>query len=137
MSRRRRTFDDPRETSRARPGNICGTTIGLPARALTGTGGIWIPRVGVSAKTENDMKTEIGWWKLGGSNLQAVYGYGTRAEADEYCTRVLNDGRDVNLYAPHWLGETDEEALAATGRVSMDDGCNLAESLADLEEGRA
>ena len=83
------------------------------------------------------MKTEIGWWKLGGSNLQAVYGYGTRAEADEYCTRVLNDGRDVNLYAPHWLGETDEEALAATGRVSMDDGCNLAESLADLEEGRA
>jgi len=37
------------------------------------------------------------WWKFGGDNIQARYGYGTHAEAVQYCG-ILNRGREVNQY---------------------------------------
>ena len=82
----------------------------LPARALTGTGGIWIPRVGVSAKTENDMKTEteapkqagklcyeelglafpIRLWQRGPDNFTVCYGLQVRKGLDytSACTEI-------------------------------------------------
>ena len=45
------------------------------------------------------------WWKFGGDNLQARYGYGTHAEAVQYC-EILNHGRDINQY---FIQETDLE----------------------------
>jgi hypothetical protein len=45
------------------------------------------------------------WWKFSGDNLQARYGYGTHAEAVQYC-EILNRGRDINQY---YIQETDRE----------------------------
>jgi len=45
------------------------------------------------------------WWKFGGDNLQARYGYGTHAEAVQYC-EIINGGRDINQY---YIQEADRE----------------------------
>ncbi len=61
------------------------------------------------------------WWRIGGSNLQAQYGWGTEDEAEEFCRR-LNQDRDNNLYAHEEYPDYDE--------ASRDDGIDLQEELA-------
>lgn len=59
------------------------------------------------------------WWKFSGANLQAVYGNGTRAQAEEYA-RYLNRNRDINLYGVEAIGEDDAEATRNAGGGLVD-----------------
>lgn len=66
-----------------------------------------------------------GWWKFGGSNLQAQYGYGSADEAERYCAR-LNSKREINRYAAEYLGDGRQLDTAHES-----DGFSLDEELAE------
>lgn len=51
--------------------------------------------------------TDQHWYAFRAYNTQALYGYGTKDEADEYCD-LLNEGRNINFYGAHEL--TEDEA---------------------------
>ncbi len=71
------------------------------------------------------------WYVIGGSNLQAQYGYGTLSQAEQYCA-YLNRGKDVNWYYPAEV--TDSKLLDDLNAVPMvrDDGFNLDEALSQI-----
>jgi len=77
------------------------------------------------------------WYKFSGHNLQAVYGFGTRAQADAYAA-YLNRDRGANMYGHQPLAEDDAEAtrLAGGGLVDITvEGVNLTEELSATKEG--
>jgi hypothetical protein len=47
------------------------------------------------------------WYRISTYNTQALYGFGTEAEAEKYVD-ILNEGRDMNIYSAERL--TSEEA---------------------------
>lgn len=46
------------------------------------------------------------WFEFRAYNTQALYGFGTEAEADRYAD-ALNEGREINVYAPYPLTEAE------------------------------
>lgn len=73
------------------------------------------------------------WWKFGGSNLQAVYGWGTREQAEEYA-HYLNRSRDINHYYADPLSEDDDEATKQAGCVDIKaEGVDLDDEISALE----
>lgn len=77
------------------------------------------------------------WWKFGGANLQAAYGWGTRAQAEEYA-RYLNRRRDVNHYYADPLSKDDDEAAKQAGCVNITaEGVDLEDEISALETGEA
>lgn len=50
--------------------------------------------------------TPLQAWALRAYNSETVYAYGTETDAREYCTRALNVGREINLYAPWEIAPT-------------------------------
>lgn len=53
------------------------------------------------------MATKFGWWKIGGTNIQARYGYGSEREADLVCD-AFNSGKSANLIGAEYLGDSPE-----------------------------
>lgn len=37
------------------------------------------------------------WYEFTAYNSEAIYGYGTEKEAEQYCDK-LNEGREINVY---------------------------------------
>jgi hypothetical protein len=77
------------------------------------------------AELAADQVGEDAWYLIGGSNLQAIYAYGTANEADRYCD-ALNDGREINLCGAHPM--TADE-IADRPHIE-DEGFNLDDELA-------
>lgn len=72
---------------------------------------------------ENRTNVEC-WWKIGGSNLQAQYGYGTQAQADAFAAR-LNKGREINFYSATEVDDQDKiKSLDAGDEGFSFDGCS-------------
>jgi hypothetical protein len=78
---------------------------------------------------------EHGWWKFGGDNLQAQYGFGSECEAKIYLA-YLNRDFDVNLYRYEYLGECDNDVEESqVGLVDISSaGFNLDAILTDIIE---
>jgi hypothetical protein len=77
------------------------------------------------------------WYAFKAWNSETLYGWTTYPEIAEAVCDNLNNGRDINLYSPVELGETDEEASAATGltfpqhEVVCDDDTSLLDIVPD------
>ena len=65
------------------------------------------------------------WFEFTAYNSQAVYGYGTKSEADKYCDH-LNKGREVNVYGYGIAPWSNEDY--------SDDWNNLEDELAGIAE---
>ncbi len=50
--------------------------------------------------------TEARWYRIAAPNSDALYGYGTAAEADAYLSR-LNHDREIDLYTATEITDTD------------------------------
>lgn len=53
-------------------------------------------------------QNESNWYEFTAYNSEAIYGYGTEAEAAEYCER-LNKDRDINVYSYDVAPGSDED----------------------------
>ena len=78
--------------------------------------------------------TRHGWWAFSAVNEQARYGFGSESDADLYADH-LNLDRSFNVYAVEFVGEEDEDLAVYTGSdLDLDDGFDLDEELACIEE---
>lgn len=50
------------------------------------------------------------WFAFRAYNSQAIYGYGTAEEAEEYCD-ALNRDRDINVYGAYPLDDSEAAEL--------------------------
>ena len=71
------------------------------------------------------------WWGVTADNRDAVYGYGTHAEAERWCD-ALNGGLTSSLYAPCDID--DMAVIDALNGGTRDDGCTISEVLAALDD---
>jgi hypothetical protein len=58
---------------------------------------------------EDEMEKEK-WFAFKAYNQQTLYGFGTADDADKY-EDVLNEGRDINMYAAYPLSDEDATEL--------------------------
>lgn len=72
--------------------------------------------------TQNENTNKEQWFLIGGSNLQAQYGYGTELEVIAYLD-YLNRDRDVNCY--QYSEITDSDLLDNLNNDNDDMGFNL------------
>lgn len=78
------------------------------------------------------MSSKYGWWKIGGRNQQAVYGYGSEAEANAY-RDYLNRGKEIDLRDCEYLADDDDAATKMAGVSDITaEGVNLDEALAEI-----
>lgn len=76
------------------------------------------------------------WYKFAAHNSQAVYGYGSHDQAEQFAQH-LNRNRETNVYAAEPLADDDAEAtrLAGGGLVDITaGGVNLDEALAEIAQ---
>jgi len=69
------------------------------------------------------------WHRITAYNAQALYGYGTAADAAAYCD-AINAGREINLYAAAALTDDEAIALRLEGGAAGNEGFDLADELA-------
>jgi len=69
------------------------------------------------------------WHRIMAYNAQALYGYGTAADAAAYCD-AINAGREINLYAAAALTDDEAIALRLEGCAAGNEGFDLADELA-------
>jgi hypothetical protein len=69
----------------------------------------------------------MNWYRFAAYNSQALYGFGSADEAEQFCDR-LNKGRDINHYAATIVSSF---AVVGLGLEEAPDSFNISDELQD------
>ncbi len=73
------------------------------------------------------------WFAFTAYNSQALYGFGTQAEADRYCD-IINASRDINVYGAEEVEDADRVAALDSGDDQS--GFTILDEIQAAEEAR-